>query len=178
VKYFVTALTLLLLNSAALALEDTYYSVGVGRMHMEFTGWDEGFETYYRYQPITLMNFSIGRKIDSNLRTQFNIASSLNGEVEQVGSSDTSSLNYKSLALMAIYKGSGASHLRFKVGVMHSIFDHPREIQNKVWVPEEQSTNLVYGIGLGFTTSSNKEFVVELSQLTTDILGLNFNINF
>jgi len=174
-KNLVSILLLFAFSNTSTALNDTYYSVGVGSMFLENYGYNG--PTSYRYQPLTFIGVSAGKEFDSNLRAEVGFTTGVSGEIEK-GRYSSDSFDYKSLSIMSIYKGEGSAHLRLKVGLSYSVFDHPSEIESQNWVPAKEAINFAYGLGYGFNTSSGKEFVIEVSQMVEKVTSLNFNINF
>ena len=158
---------------------EIYYGVKVGNVEPKIGGYNPGTNQTYNFEPVTSLGAVIGYNIDQNLilEGEFNINID-SGEISSFGNDKQNEWDITTLSVYGLYKGSGKTHVRLKAGLTYASVKYPSFFSTNTWAPDDSSTKLSYGIGIGFDTSSGKEFVVEWTQLTEDISQISFGINF
>ena len=158
---------------------EIYYGVNVANTIPNISGYNSGTNQTYSFEDVTSIGVIIGYSIDKNLIIEGEAKTNIDpGEISSLGNDKQNEWDISTLSVYGLYKGNGKTHVRLKAGLTYASIKSPSAFSLNAWTPDESSTKLSYGIGMGFDTSSGKEFVIEWTQLSDDITTITFGINF
>jgi len=180
IKSGLICITLLGFSGAAVGSDiGLYFGVKVGNVVPKIEGYNLSTNQTYNFEPVTSIGGVIGYIIDQNLILEGEINNNIDsGEISSFGNDKLNKWNITTLSVYGLYKGNGKTHLRLKAGLTSASVKYPDNLSANTWAPEGSSTKLSYGIGVGFDTSSGKEFIVEWTQLAENISQISVGIYF
>ena len=156
-----------------------YYGIKLNSLGFSFEGFDLASIQTYSYEEVASLGALVGFKVDQNILLEADISTNIDaGEISSNGSNNDLEWGVTSVGLHGVYKGDGRSHIRIKAGITHTVVDNPDELVSLYWMPEDSSTEITFGVGYGFNTSSGKEFVVEWTQVSEDFSAVSVGLNF
>ena len=159
--------------------QELYYGVVMSNASVDVKGHASAINQYLSFETAMNIGGIIGYKIDDNLSVEGMISTTVDGgDVNPFSTVNDDVWKMTQLSAYGVYKGNGKTHVRFKFGLTNSSLDYPSYVVGENWAPEDSSVSVLYGIGLGFETSSGKEFVLEWGQVSKDVAVINFGIIF
>lgn len=185
-KVYVLAAVSLLYSGFVFAADDEesitdemYYGIKLNSLSFSFEGFDPASNQSYFYEEVASLGALVGFKVDQNIMLEADLSTNIGaGEIRTNGSNNGLDWGVTTIGLHGVYKGDGTSHVRIKAGITHTTVSNPGELGSLLWMPDDSSTGMTFGVGYGFNTSSGKEFVVEWTQVSEDFTALSVGLNF